>query len=260
MINDKAWLLPLARKLAFFANVGDAGFARLAGIVHRHMDVPAGTDLIRAGQPFGHIFLLYEGWAIAYRARSDGRRQIANFILPGDFMCLNATVMERADYDITTVTRARYSVFQVEDFIGLIEREPLLCAAIFWCTAREDAILLEHLVSLGRRTAFERVAHIILELWRRLQIVGLADEASFWMPLSQELIADCVGLTSVHVNRMMRAMEKQGLMACQYRPVNRCRILDARRLEEAAGFEDGYLHFTEMPRSTRAAFRHLEKS
>lgn len=243
----------LLRKLAVFAEITDKQFEHLQGIEHAHGRLPPGSDIIRTGQPYDTIKLLNDGWAVRYLVRGNGRRQIANFILPGDFMCLNATVMEYSDYDITTVTPVSYSEFRVEDIVRLIESQPILCASIFWCTAREEAMLLEHLVSLGRRTAYERVAHLLLELWRRLYLLGLADEETFDMPLTQELIADCLGLTSVHVNRMMRAMQAQNLITCQYRPVQRCRITDMRGLEEAAGFEAGYLHFTEMPRRSRLA-------
>lgn len=243
----------LFRKLAVFAHINDEHIQHLRSIEHSHGVLSAGADIIRHGQPYKSVLVLNSGWAVRYLVRGNGRRQIANFILPGDFMCLNATVMGHSDYDITAVTQVSYSEFRVEDIVGLIERHPLLCTAIFWCTAREEAILLEHLVSIGRRTAYERVAHLLVELWRRLQILGLADGDSFEMPLTQELIADCLGLTSVHVNRMMRAMQNEGLITCEYRPVQRCRITDARRLEEAAGFEAGYLHFTEMPRRAQRA-------
>ena len=243
----------LFRKLAVFAHISDEQIQHLRSIEYAHGVLPAGTDIIRHGQTYKSILLLNSGWAVRYLVRGNGRRQIANFILPGDLMCLNATVMRHSDYDITTVTQVSYSEFRVEDIVGLIERHPMLCAAIFWCTAREESILLEHLVSIGRRTAYERVAHLLVELWRRLQILGLADGDTFDMPLTQELIADCVGLTSVHVNRMMRSMQAAGLITCEYRPVQRCRITDVRGLEEAAGFEGGYLHFTEMPRKARQA-------
>jgi CRP-like cAMP-binding protein len=244
-----------ARKFAAFAGIGAAEFDQLRAIAQFESAVAAGTDIMRAGQPFGPILLVNEGWAVRYRTRSDGRRQIANFILPGDFMCLDATVMGHSDYDISAVTAVRHVSFRVEDMIGLMERQPILCAAIFWCTAREEAMLLEHLVSLGRRSAYERVAHLLVELWRRLKSLGLADEDGFAMPLTQELIGDCVGLTSIHVNRMMRAMQADGLISCAHRPSHHCRILDVSRLEAAAGFEEGYLHLDGMPGRVRAAFR-----
>lgn len=250
----------LFRKLSLFAQIKQEHIDQLRAIEHSHGTLPAGADLIRSGQPYDAIMLLNEGWAARYLVRGNGRRQVANFILPGDFMCLNAIVLDHSDYDITAVTPISYSQFRIEDIIGLVERQPVLCAAILWCTSREEAILLEHLVSLGRRTAFERVAHLLIELWRRLQILGLTDGESFEMPLTQELIGDCLGLTSVHVNRMMRTMQAKKLIACEYRPVQRCRITDLRGLEEAAGFEDGYLHFTQMPQRSRQALLGLDSA
>lgn len=259
--EPRVGLTPLLfRKLAVFAQIKDEHVRHLQSIERGRIVLPAGADIIRHGQPYKSILLLNSGWAVRYLVRGNGRRQIANFILPGDFMCLNATVLDHSDYDITAITPISYSEFDIEDVIGLIEKQPLLCAAIFWCTAREEAILLEHLVSIGRRTAYERVAHLLVELWRRLQILGLADGDSFEMPLTQELIADSVGLTSVHVNRMMRAMQSKNLITCEYRPVQRCRITDSRGLEEAAGFESGYLHFTEMPRRSQQVFNRTVKA
>lgn len=250
----------LFRKLSLFAQITQEHIDQLRAIEHFHRFLPAGADLIRSGQQYNAIMLLNEGWAVRYLVRGNGRRQVANFILPGDFMCLNAIVMDQSDYDITAVTPISYSQFQIEDVIRLIEKQPILCAAILWCTSREEAILLEHLVSLGRRTAFERIAHLLIELWSRLKILGLTDGESFEMPLTQELIGDCVGLTSVHVNRMMRAMQAKNLITCEYRPVQRCRITNLRGLEEAAGFEDGYLHFTQMPQRSRQALRQLDRA
>lgn len=257
--GHRAAVTPLLfRKLSLFAQITQEHMTQLRAIEHAHGVLPAGADLIRSGQDYKFVMLLNEGWAVRYLVRGNGRRQVANFILPGDFMCLNAIVMDHSDYDITAVTPISYSQFRVEDVVGLIERQPVLCAAILWCTSREEAILLEHLVSLGRRTAYERIAHLLIELWRRLQILGLTDGESFEMPLTQELIGDCVGLTSVHVNRMMRTMQAKNLITCQYRPVQRCRITDVRGLEEAAGFEDGYLHFTQMPQRSRRALRQTD--
>ncbi len=250
----------LFRKLSVFAQITQEHIAQLSAIEYGHGTLPAGADLIRAGQQYGSIMLLNKGWAIRCLVRGNGRRQVANFILPGDFMCLNAIVLDHSDYDITAITPISYSQFRIEDVIKLIERQPILCAAILWCTSREEAILLEHLVSLGRRSAFERVAHLLIELWNRLKILGLTDGGSFEMPLTQELIGDCVGLTSVHVNRMMRAMEAKGLIVCKYKPIQRCQITNLPGLEEIAGFEDGYLHFRQMPQRSRRALRELDRA
>ena len=245
------------RKLKVFTKLAQSEIDYFQSIEAQHGTLATGTDIIQTGDPYGPVYILNDGWAIRYRILHDGRRQIANFILPGDLLCLNATVMPYSDYAITTITPVNFSQFRVDDIIGLMENHPVLCAAIFWCNAREESILLEHLMSVGRRSAYERVAHLLLELLRRLDLLGLAAEGSFTMPLTQELIADSLGLTTIHVNRMMRALENDGLIVCNRRPSNKLIIKDIRGLEEAAGFEDGYLHFTEMPRKTRAVIDRL---
>lgn len=243
----------LFRKLAVFSHLLPEEIAFMNGLVSGEGQAPADHLLVRRGEEYGPIMIVNDGWAVRYRTLADGSRQIANFILPGDFIGLNATVMSVSDYDVATITPLTFSRIKVEDAITMIETHPRLCAAIFWCNAREESILFEHLTSLGRRTAYERVAHLLVELLRRVQIIQLNDGDSFVMPLTQQLIADSVGLTAIHVNRMMRALENEGLISYARYPVPRLHIRDVRRLEAAAGFEDGYLHFTEMPRRTRLA-------
>lgn len=243
----------LFRKLAVFTPQAaeELGFINL--LVSGEGHAPADHHLIRCGEEYGPIMVVNDGWAIRYRTLADGSRQIANFILPGDFIGLNATVMSISDYDVASITPMSFSRLRVEDVMSMIEKHPRLCAAIYWCNAREESILFEHLTSLGRRRAYERVAHLLVELLRRLQLIELTDGDSFVMPLTQQLIADSTGLTAIHVNRMMRALENDGLIAYSRHPVPRLDIRDVKRLEAAAGFEDGYLHFTEMPRRTRLA-------
>ncbi len=243
----------LFRKLAVFARLLPEETAFLNSLVSSEGHAPADHHLVRCGEDYGPVLVVNDGWAVRYRTLADGSRQIANFILPGDFIGLNATVMAVSDYDVASITPMTFSRIRVEDIIGMIERHPRLCAAIFWCNAREESILFEHLTSLGRRTAYERVAHLLVELLRRLQLIDLAEGDSFVMPLTQQLIADSVGLTAIHVNRMMRSLENEGLISYSRHPVPRIYIRDVRRLEAAAGIEDGYLHFTEMPRRTRQA-------
>lgn len=241
------------RKIAVFAPIEGAEQNFLQRLVASEGNVPADHHLVRAGEEYGPILVVNSGWAVRYRTLADGSRQIANFILPGDFIGLNATVMSVSDYDVASITPMSFARLRIDDIIAMMETHPRLCAAIFWCNAREESILFEHLTSLGRRSALERVAHLLVELLRRLQLIELAEGDSFVMPLTQQLIADSVGLTAIHVNRMMRALEQNGLIAYSRHPVPRLHVRDVRRLEAAAGFEDGYLHFTEMPMRTRRA-------
>lgn len=248
------------RKLGLFHRVSPEQVEDVQAMETRHGSMAAGTDVIRAGEPYNGIYILNEGWAVRYRILADGSRQIANFILPGDFMCLNACIFTDAEFNVTTITPVQFSQFKTDDFVELTEQHPLMCAAMFWCSAREESILIEHLASIGRRTAYSRVAHLILELWRRLELIGQVEKSSsggagtFEMPLTQQLIADSLGLSSIHVNRTLRALESDGYLACERRnSVRRLRISDIEGLTRAAGFDDEFLRFTQIPKRTGKA-------
>jgi CRP-like cAMP-binding protein len=116
---------------------------------------------------------------------------------------------------------------------------PRLGAALLWAASRDEAMVVEHLVNIGRRSAIERTAHFFMELAERLNLVGLATEAEFKCPLSQSLLADALGLTTIHVNRVLRQLREQDLLTLKKGSV---RIHDLNRLRELAGFQGGYLN------------------
>ncbi|MEW5965240.1 MAG: Crp/Fnr family transcriptional regulator [Pseudomonadota bacterium] len=254
------------RKLSVFHDLPAELIASVQSMQHRQGGLPQGVDVVHAGEPYDGVYILNQGWAVRYRILSDGNRQIANFILPGDFMCLNACIFPRADFTITTLTPIRYSQFRTEEIVRLTEMHPLMCAAIFWCNAREESILVEHLASIGRRSAYSRVAHLVLELWRRLKLIGLVEdgngrlESTFELPLTQQLIADALGLSSIHVNRTLRALENDGFIVCERREgVRRLWIKNIEGLGDAAGFDDEFLHFTELPRRVGLLLEEAER-
>ncbi len=254
------------RKLGLFHKLSAEQIDYVQAMETRVATLPAGADLIRAGEPYSGVYVLNDGWAVRYRILPDGSRQIANFILPGDFMCLNACIFTDADFNITAITPIRFSQFPTEEVIRLTEMHPLMCAAMFWCNAREESILLEHLASIGRRSAYSRVAHLILELWRRLELIGLVEKSrngsagTFEMPLTQQLIADSLGLSSIHVNRTLRALETDGFLACERsNGVRLLRISDIEGLAKASSFDDEFLRFTQIPRQTGRLLEEVER-
>lgn len=254
------------RKLSVFHSLPAELIASVQAMQHRNGSMAQGADIVHAGQPYDGVYILNQGWAVRYRILPDGNRQIANFILPGDFMCLNACIFPRADFTITTLTPIRYSHFRTEEIVRLTEMHPLMCAALFWCNAREESILVEHLASIGRRSAYSRVAHLVLELWRRLTLIGLVEngssqlEGTFELPLTQQLIADALGLSSIHVNRTLRALESDGFIVCERREgVRRLWLRNVGGLTNAAGFDDEFLHFTEIPRRVGVLLEEAER-
>jgi CRP-like cAMP-binding protein len=150
------------------------------------------------------VYFVVDGFLIRYRILRDGQRQIVDLALPGDFAGVPSCFFHDALYTIKALTNATVAVVPLERLVALFESHPRLAAKIFWSFSCDAAIHAEHLIVVGRRSAHERIAHFLLELLTRLQAVGLADENSFELPLSQEIIGDALGLGRAYVNRTLR--------------------------------------------------------
>lgn len=184
------------------------------------------------------VILLLEGWACRYKILSDGRRQITSFVLPGDLSGVRACLFGVSDYETEALTDCRVARINGAEIANLFIEQPRLAAAITWGSAREEAMLTERVVSLGRRNAKERIAHLFLEIHSRLAAVGVAERMAYELPITQEIIADCLGLSIVHVNRTLQAMRKDKLL--EYR--NGYVILhDPRRLKKLCSFDSDHL-------------------
>lgn len=201
-------------------------------VVQRH------RDIITEGRSYGSIFIIMEGNAIRYRILHDGRRQIVNIVLPGDIVGALGYFMESSLYSTKALTEVVVAAVPFARLNALHETHPRLVTKIFWWFSCESTIYAEHLVDLGRRSALERVAHFLLELLTRLQSIGLADEQSFKIPLTQELLADALGLSIPHVNRVLRRLREDQLVVVEDQRVT---VKDMDALAELADFEPSYL-------------------
>lgn len=228
------------RKLGVFVHLDGAHLAVLDDLLSDAVEVDGLQDIVTEGESCNHLFLLTQGWAVRYKLLSDGRRQILGFVIPGDFFGLRATLFDVADDTVQTLTDCRICRIPTENFVSILQKYPELGMAIVWSIVREYSVLAEHLVSLGRRSAYERTAHLLMELLNRLQLVRLAGEKDFEMPLTQELLADALGLSIVHVNRTLRRLRQQGLIRLnsQTRWIT---IDQPDDLAEAADFNPDYL-------------------
>jgi CRP-like cAMP-binding protein len=195
-------------------------------------------DIITEGRSYGSLFIVMEGNAIRYRILHDGRRQIVNILLPGDIVGALGYFMESSLYSTKALTDLVVAIVPFARLNALNVTHPRLVTKIFWWFSCESTIYAEHLVDLGRRSALERVAHFLLELLTRLQSVGLADGCSFKIPLTQELIADALGLSIPHVNRVLRRLREDHLLVVEDQRVT---VQDIDSLSELADFEPGYL-------------------
>jgi CRP-like cAMP-binding protein len=235
---------PLARKLAWFGELSPDDLDILDALHTGTRIVRRNREILTEGRRYETLFVLMEGSAIRYRVLRDGRRQILNILLPGDFAGFPGCFFETALYTVTVLGDAVVCPVPLAALLGLFEKRPRLAATIFWSFAVEAAIYAEHLIDVGRRSALERVAHFLLELLHRLRIVGLADETSYRMPLTQELIADALGLSVPHVNRTLRQLRGDGLVTIEDQQVA---INDLETLAALADFEKTYLDRFRVP-------------
>jgi CRP-like cAMP-binding protein len=230
------------KKLSTFFDVSDEIAATLRVLCQEKASFARNDTIIRDGDSYENVFLIDRGWVVRQKLLSSGSRQIVNFALPGDFLCYNATLFETSDFHLVARTEVQAFVIKKSSMSDMLSTYPHLALALSWTNAHEESLLSERIVSLGRRSAAQRMAHLFCELWRRLQLLDLTDNDSFPLPITQEDMADTLGLSIVHVSRTLRQLRQGGYIDAGG---NEVRVLDMRGLERMAGFDDGYLHFTE---------------
>jgi len=229
---------PLTRKLSVFVALSDRDLATLERFHRRRRIFQCGHEMIHEGQMNASAFILAKGWACSFKMLPDGERQIVDFQVPGDFLGLRSILFRTSDHSIEAVTQIEASEVIGSDILDAFADAPRLAAAVLWAASRDEAMVVEHLVDLGRRNAEERTAHFLLELGARLMLVGVGDRSGFDCPLTQYHLADALGLSAVHVNRVLRHLREQGLITFQ-----KGRVLfdDFDRLRVLARFDTGYL-------------------
>ncbi|MDO6415161.1 Crp/Fnr family transcriptional regulator [Sphingomonas sp. BIUV-7] len=233
---------------AFLAKILSAGDLSPAdqSLVLRLLDdvrtVAARRDIIRDGERPDHVHVMIEGWACRYKVLRAGPRQITAFLLPGDFCDTHVTIFNEMDHGIAAISESRVAYVPRGRMLELTER-PGIARAFWWASLVDEAVLRAWIVNLGRRDAFDRVGHLICELHARLHNVGLADDGTFDMPLTQEELSDALGLTPVHVNRVLKRLREEGLMSFRRRQIT---ISDIAALRAATDFDPIYLHLSKQ--------------
>jgi CRP-like cAMP-binding protein len=229
---------PLLAKLDSVADVPQADREALNDLCRDAREMGARRNIIREGERPDHVHLIVEGWAARYKLLPDGARQITAFLLPGDFCDLHVTILGEMDHSIATLTPARVAYIRHGEMDALAAR-PGLARAFWWATLVDEAVLRAWIVNVGRRDALEAIGHLLCELHVRMANIGLAAGGTFELPLTQEEIADALGLTPVHVNRVLQRMRSEGLISLKRSALE---ILDVARLQSVAGFSANYLH------------------
>ena len=170
------------------------------------LSVEPGMSFLREGARSDHLYTVLRGWAFRYKVLDDGRRQILNYALPADMVGLQGTLMREMQHSVEALTPLVLCVFPRSKLWDLYSRLPSLAFDITWLAAREEQLIDEHLVSLGRRTALERTAFLLLHLFSRAEEAGLVKDASIQFPFTQQHVADTLGMSLVHTNKTLKRL------------------------------------------------------
>ena len=206
---------PLTQKLSAFVALAEAELAVLEQLHQRRRTFEAGRDLVHQGQSDQAAYILAAGWVVSYKIQPDGSRQIVDFQIPGDFLGLRSVLLHTSDHGIEPIVDIEAAEVLVSDLLQAFAETPRLATAILWAVSRDEAMVVEHLVGLGRRDADARMAHFLLELGVRLSLVGMGSKKGYACPLTQYHLADALGLTAIHVNRVLRKLREDELVTFQ---------------------------------------------
>lgn len=239
-----------SKRLRYYCDLDDDMAKPLLEMPGRITQVLRGTDLIVSGDAPTHGFVVETGWAIRYTLLSDGRRQVLNVLMPGDMFDLQVFIAAEADHSVTAITDMTVKTFKAEDLLNIFNSSGRLAQALWWASVQEEAMLREQIVRNGRRNAKERISHFLLELHRRALIVGEGSGSGFRLPLTQSLIGDALGLTSIHVNRILKRFRDEGMISRNGQWIE---LTDIDGLVELCDFDPSYLHLDAYPR--RLKFR-----
>ena len=235
----------LVRKLRVRDLLSDEEERALAASVSEVRTFSPGETLVRAGVAVSECNLLVEGMVCRYKDLADGQRQILELHVPGDFVDLHSFLLKRLEHNIGSLTPVRIAFVPHEAMKRVTEEHPHLARMLWFSTLLDAAIHREKILSIGRRSALARIAHIFCELLVRLRMVGLASETGYALPLTQADLADVTGLTSVHVNRMLKKLRDEKLLTFRGGAVT---IGDWEQLQSVAEFDPTYLHLERRPR------------
>ena len=225
---------PFVARLTQLVDLKTADLKGLDDIIDGELVIRKRRDLIADGYEYRKLCFVKDGYAVRYKLLRNGKRQILNVILPGDVVGLPGSFYERAVYSVTAITDLRMTVCSLDAYVQLCYRHPQYGLALAWIAVQEATTYAEHVIDVGRRTPIERLSHFLLELHARLKAVGRAEKARFTLPFSQEVIADVLGLSVPHLNRMMQQLRAEKLIADSERVVE---FLDADAMQSLAHYQ-----------------------
>lgn len=226
-------------KLNGFTPLSASERAALEAATAHPRRVKARTDLIREGDQPGPVFVVLEGWACRYKILTSGARQVLAYLMPGDSCDLNVGLLAEMDHSIQVITDALVVTIERNVMDHLMDKYRAIARAMYLGQLIDEGTMRAWITSMGRRSSVERVAHLMCELYLRARNIGLIEGPFLALPLSQLLLADSLGMTPVHLNRVLKELRETGAMSISRGVLS---IEDPRKLAGIAGFDENYLH------------------
>jgi len=236
---------PLIHKLGQRDDLSEEEKQVLNDAISRVVQFGADEDMVREHDRPSESKLLLEGWASRYMTLENGRRQIIAIQTSGDFVDLHSFPLKKMDHSIGTLTRCTVALVPHEALREITENYPHLTRLLWINTLIDGAILRRWLLNLGRKSAIESMAHLLCELYTRLKVVGLTQGYTFRVPVTQVEFGDCLGLSTVHTNRVLGDLRSAGLVMWRGETVE---ITDWEGLQSLAQFDPTYLNLEDEPR------------
>ncbi|RWA67197.1 Crp/Fnr family transcriptional regulator [Mesorhizobium sp.] len=222
------------RPLPVFRAFESQELSFVSGFKKGELAVEKGATVLVEGSHSAHLYTVLSGWAFRYKLLPDGRRQILNYSMPGDLIGLQGSLMGEMQHSVEALSPMLLCVFERDQLHELYRNHPGLAYDITWIASREERMLDENLLSIGRRSALERVAYLIAFISSRARSVGLNGNAAVRIPITQQHIADTLGLSLVHTNKTIRKLMDRKLILWRD---GGCEIVDHEGLKTLAGWE-----------------------
>src|ERR1041384_4824556 len=198
------------------------------------LNIEAGTNVLLQSTNSPHLYTILSGWAFRYKTLPDGRRQILNYAMPADLLGLQGSINDEMQHSVEALTDMMLCVFPREKLWSLYTDFPTLAFDVTWLAAREEQILDEHLLTVGRRSAVERLAYLLLTLFQRAEEIGLTKDNSIQFPFTQQHMADTLGMSLVHTNKTLKRLVATKAVRWKDRVFE---ILDRTALAQIAHYE-----------------------
>ncbi|HZP77822.1 MAG TPA: Crp/Fnr family transcriptional regulator [Pseudolabrys sp.] len=244
---------PFIARLSQLIALSSADLRHLEHILDGERSVKKRKDLVIEGHEYRNLCFIKDGFAIRYKLLRSGKRQILNVVLPGDIVGLPVSFFERSNYSVVALSDITFNVCSVENYVQLCLERPQFGLALGWLAVQEAATYAEHIVDIGRRTPLERAAHFLLEMHARLLTIGRARELSYEMPVSQEVMADVLGLSVPHLNRVLQQLRADKLITTRGRLTE---LTELEALQSLAQYQPLQVVPLRLPTEETATARH----